>query len=91
MSGSCPGGWGAVTSITPRIGRLCVFLVISALVTGVLGANDQELVLYYAVSVFMSFLVGLLAMARFSQQERKRRIAGAERDRRAGRRVHARR
>ena len=48
-----------------------VFLVISALVTGVLGANDQELVLYYAVSVFMSFLVGLLAMARFSQQERK--------------------
>ena len=28
-------------------------------------------VLYYAVSVFMSFLVGLLAMARFSQQERK--------------------
>ena len=47
-----------------------VFLVISALVTGALGANDQELVLYYAVSVFMSFLVGLLAMARFSQQER---------------------
>ena len=47
-----------------------VFLVISALVTAVLGANDQELVLYYAVSVFMSFLVGLLAMARFSQQER---------------------
>ena len=47
-----------------------VFLVISALVTGALGANDQELVLYYAVSVFMSFLVGLLAMARFSHQER---------------------
>jgi hypothetical protein len=47
-----------------------VFLIISALVTAVLGANDQELVLYYAVSVFMSFLVGLLAMARFSQQDR---------------------
>lgn len=47
-----------------------MFLVISALVTAVLGANDQELVLYYAVSVFMSFLVGLLAMARFSQQAR---------------------
>jgi hypothetical protein len=47
-----------------------VCLVISASVTGALGANDQELVLYYAVSVFMSFLVGLLAMARFAQQER---------------------
>ena len=47
-----------------------VFLIISALVTAVLGASDQ-LVLYYAVSVFMSFLVGLLAMARFSRQERK--------------------
>jgi len=47
-----------------------VFLIISALITAVLGANDQELVLYYAVSVFMSFLVGLLAMARFSHQER---------------------
>ncbi len=48
-----------------------VFLIISALVTAVLGANDQQLVLYYAVSVFMSFLVGLLAMARFSRQERE--------------------
>ncbi len=46
-----------------------VFLIISALVTAALGANDQQLVLYYAVSVFMSFLVGLLAMARFSHQE----------------------
>ncbi len=47
-----------------------VFLVISAVVTAGAGANDQDLVLYYAVSVFMSFLVGLLAMARFSRRER---------------------
>ena len=66
-----------------------VFLVISALVTAALGANDQELVLYYAVSVFMSFLVGLLAMARFSRRERTS-VAGPQRGRCAGGRVHAR-
>jgi amino acid transporter len=48
-----------------------VFLAISALVTAGAGANDQSLVLYYAVSVFMSFLIGLLAMARFSRAERR--------------------
>jgi amino acid transporter len=47
-----------------------LFLLISALVTLAVGAHDQVLVLYYAVSVFMSFLVGLLAMARFSRRER---------------------
>ena len=31
--------------------------------------TQLELVLYYAVSVLMSFLVGLLAMARFSRRE----------------------
>ena len=37
--------------------------------TAAVGAHDQQLVLYYTVSVFMSFLVGLLAMARFSRRE----------------------
>jgi len=35
------------------------------------GGRDQELVLFYAVSVFISFLAGLLAMARFSLRERR--------------------
>jgi amino acid transporter len=48
-----------------------LFLIISAVVTAAVGAHDQELVLYYAVAVFMSFLVGLLAMARFSRRERR--------------------
>lgn len=34
--------------------------------------RDQELVLFYAVAVFVSFLSGLLAMGRFSRQERRR-------------------
>lgn len=46
-----------------------MFLITSALVTTAAGARDQELVLFYAVSVFISFLVGLIAMARFSYQE----------------------
>jgi hypothetical protein len=33
------------------------------------GAHDQQLVLYYHASVFMSFLVGLLAMPRFARRE----------------------
>lgn len=47
-----------------------IFLVISAAVVLVAGADDQRLVLFYAVSVFLSFFVGLLAMARFSLLER---------------------
>ena len=77
-----PGGDGGGVGILPAwMGRsnhhhtpywaVVVFLVISAVVTAGAGANDQDLVLYYAVSVFMSFLVGLLAMARFSRRERR--------------------
>ena len=50
-----------------------LFLITSAIVTTAAGAHDQELVLFYAVSVFMSFLVGLLAMVRFSIQEQRRK------------------
>jgi amino acid transporter len=46
-----------------------VFLVVSAAVVLAAGAQDQELVLFYAVSVFMSFFVGLVAMARFERAE----------------------
>ena len=35
------------------------------------GAHDQQLVLYYAASMFTSFLVGLLAIARFARRERR--------------------
>jgi lipid-A-disaccharide synthase-like uncharacterized protein len=36
------------------------------------GAKEQELVLFYAVAVFLSVLVGLLAMARFARREGRR-------------------
>ena len=47
------------------------FLAVSVVVVLAAGANDQALVLFYAVSVFMSFLVGLLAMAKFERAERR--------------------
>jgi hypothetical protein len=50
---------------------VAVFLAISATVVVAAGARDQELVLFYAVSVFMSFLMGLLSMARFSRRGRR--------------------
>lgn len=52
-----------------------LFLCVSALVVLAAGASDQELVLFYAVSVFMSFLVGLLAMAKFGRAEGRPAIA----------------
>jgi hypothetical protein len=40
------------------------FRIISATVTTAGGAHDQQHVLYYAASMFTSFLAGLLAIAR---------------------------
>lgn len=48
-----------------------LFLATSAVVVLAAGAHDQELVLFYAVSVFMSFFVGLVAMAKFERVEHR--------------------
>ncbi|MBS1891510.1 MAG: amino acid permease [Actinobacteria bacterium] len=53
-----------------------VFLAVSAAVVAAAGAKEQELVLFYAVAVFLSFLVGLLAMARFARREGRRVVLG---------------
>lgn len=55
---------------TPYWG-VVLYLAVSAAVVIAVGARDQELVLYYAVAVFVSFLAGLVSMARFSQTERR--------------------
>lgn len=51
---------------------VALFSGLAVTITIIAGANDQNLVLYYAVAVFLSFLGGLLAMARFSFRERRR-------------------
>ena len=47
------------------------FLVAAAAVVVAGGGREQELVLFYAVAVFVSFLFGLLAMSVFSWRERR--------------------
>jgi len=44
-----------------------LYMLMSAFVILAADVQDQKLVLFYAVSVFLSFLIGLLAMARLSQ------------------------
>jgi hypothetical protein len=56
---------------TPYWG-VAVFLAISAGLVVVAGAREQRLVLFYAVAVFVAFLCGLLAMAKFFRAERRR-------------------
>ncbi len=55
----------------PVVG-VVAFLAVSAIVVMAAGARDQRLVLFYAVAVFVSFLMGLVAMATFAHRERRR-------------------
>lgn len=59
------------THHTPYWG-VVLFIAMSCAVTAAAGGNDQELVLFYAVSVFLSFLANLLAMAVFSHRDHRR-------------------
>jgi hypothetical protein len=75
------GNGDRVGILHPSLGRVnahhtpywavAVFLGVAAAVVVAAGGRDQELVLFYAVAVFVSFISGLLAMARFSLQERR--------------------
>ena len=46
-----------------------LFGVLAAALAAAAGGNEQRLVLFYAVAVFMSFLAGLASMAVFSHRE----------------------
>lgn len=59
---------------TPVMGVL-LFTATSAVVLIAAGGRDQELVLFYAVAVFISFLAGLLAMAVIGHRERRTLLA----------------
>ncbi|MET3769117.1 hypothetical protein ABIB15_001805 [Marisediminicola sp. UYEF4] len=56
---------------TPYWG-VALFGALAMLIVVVGGGRDQVLVLFYAVAVFISFLAGLAAMARFSKQDGRR-------------------
>jgi hypothetical protein len=52
-----------------------VYILVSAAVLVAASGREQELVLFYAVAVFVSFLAGLAAMTRFSLRERRHGLA----------------
>ena len=58
------------THHTPYWG-VALFILLAGAVTAAAGGKDQELVLFYAVSVFLSFLAGLMSMAVFSYRDRR--------------------
>ncbi|MGT2462910.1 amino acid permease [Sinomonas atrocyanea] len=70
--GILPAGLGTTNPHHTPYWGLAVFVVLAGAVTAAAGGNDQELVLFYAVSVFLSFLAGLASMALFSHRERRR-------------------
>ncbi len=51
------------------------YLLAAAVIIVVAAGEEQELVLFYAVAVFVSFLVGLVAMASFARTENKPGLA----------------
>jgi hypothetical protein len=70
------GGEGLLPLMLGRTNRhhtpvwaVVVYAAISAAIILAARGREQELVLVYAVAVFVSFLAGLLAMARFSHRE----------------------
>lgn len=74
IPGSLTHGGGILPAFLGRTNRhhtpywgLIVYLLIAAVVLVLAGAQDQALVLFYAVAVFLSFLIGLLAMAYLSK------------------------
>jgi hypothetical protein len=69
-TGILPRVWGATNRHHTPYWGVVLFFVISAAVIIAAGGQDQRLVLFYAVSVFLSFLAGLVAMARFSARQR---------------------
>lgn len=69
---------GVLPPVLGRVNRhytpywsVVAYLVTAALIIIAAEGREQRLVLFYAVAVFVSFLVGLLAMTHFSRTERK--------------------
>jgi hypothetical protein len=73
-----PGGVGILPRPLGRSNRhhtphwgVCVFLLVAAVIVVGARGSEQELVLFYAVAVFLAFLFGLLSMYRFARVERQ--------------------
>ncbi len=70
-SGANPFGilhhaFGATNSRHTPYWGVVLFAVLAMVIVAIAGGNDQELVLFYAVAVFLSFFAGMLALAVFN-------------------------
>ena len=73
--GILPHGLGETNRHHTPYWSVLVYLIVSAVVLIVAAGHEQELVLFYAVAVFVSFLAGLAAMLRFSLRDGRRGLA----------------
>jgi amino acid transporter len=71
VTGVLPGWFGRTNHHHTPYPAVGLFALVTAAVVVAAGAYDQRLVLFYAVSVFLSFLAGLVAMATFARRERR--------------------
>ncbi len=70
LHGLLPTIFGRMNKHHVPLAGVLLFFVLSAAVVAAGGAQDQKLVVFYAVAVFVSFLMGLTAMALFAYRER---------------------
>jgi hypothetical protein len=73
--GILPRGLGEANRHHTPYWSVVVYLLVSAGVLVAAAGREQELVLFYAVAVFVSFLAGLAAMTRFSLRDGRRDLA----------------
>src|SRR5215469_1815318 len=73
--GILPRGLGETNRHHTPYWSVVVYLAVSAVVLIAASGQEQKLVLVYAVAVFVSFLAGLTAMARFSLRDRRPGLA----------------
>jgi hypothetical protein len=66
--GLLPAPLGRVNQHHTPVAAVLVYALISIAIILAASGQEQELILVYAVAVFVSFLAGLLAMARFSHR-----------------------
>ncbi len=72
--GILPRSLGATNAAHTPYWGVVLFAVLAMVIVVVAGGNDQVLVLFYAVAVFMSFLAGMLALSTFSFREKRGRM-----------------
>jgi hypothetical protein len=70
--GLLPPSLGRTNRHHTPVAAVGIYALISVVIILLAGGQEQELVLVYAVAVFVSFLAGLLAMAKFSQRRGNR-------------------